>query len=76
LVSVGEVEIDEAGEQGEYDNVQKEIANKPFTVFAFYVSLLYLSQFSFQPSGGKGTLLGSSRPVSPFSLRPSTLKAA
>jgi len=57
LVSVGEVEIDEAGEQGEYDNVQKEIANKPFTVFAFYVSLLYLSQFSFQPSGGNGPFL-------------------
>jgi hypothetical protein len=44
-------------EQGEYDNVQKKIANKPFTVLAFYVSFLYLSQSSFQPSGGSGPFL-------------------
>ena len=53
FVSVSEIEVDEAGEQGEYDDVQEEITDEPFPIFIFYVSLFWLSQI--YPLGGYGS---------------------
>ena len=55
FVSVAEIEVDEAGEQSKKDDVEDEVTDEPLAIFSFYVSLLFFSQISPHPPGGKGS---------------------